>query len=73
MFPYLIVAAVLFWLGLISALRSTLILMIATAVLAMLKLAGIFEWSWWWALSPLWIVTGGIAKAHYALSDPLGR
>lgn len=27
-------------------------------VLIVLKLCGVIDWSWWWVLSPTWIVFG---------------
>lgn len=29
-----------------------------TIVFIVLKLCGVIQWSWWWVLSPLWIVGG---------------
>lgn len=29
-----------------------------TVAFVVLKLCGVIKWSWWWVLSPIWIVTG---------------
>lgn len=29
-----------------------------TIVFVVLKLTGVIDWSWWWVLSPIWIVGG---------------
>lgn len=29
-----------------------------TIAFIVLKLCGVIDWSWWWVLSPLWIVAG---------------
>jgi len=29
-----------------------------TVAFVVLKLTEVIQWSWWWVLSPLWIVTG---------------
>lgn len=39
-------------------------------VFIVLKLCGVIDWSWWWVLSPTWIVVGilmlcGAAAAMY--------
>ncbi len=68
---YVAAAAVLFWLGMIFPLLGGLIFVILAAVLAALKRAGIFVWSWWWAMHPLWTALGGAAtKMHIAARDP---
>ncbi len=68
---YIIAAALLFWLGMIFAFLGGLIFVVLAAILAGLKLAGIFVWSWWWALLPLWTALGGaVAKMHIAARDP---
>lgn len=68
---YMAAAAVLFWLGMIFAFLGGLICVILAAVLAALKLAGIFAWSWWWAMLPLWTALGGaVTKMHIAARDP---
>jgi hypothetical protein len=57
---YVVVAAALFWLGSItSPVLGGLIFVIAAAVLAGLKLAGLIAWSWWWIVLPLWAAIGG--------------
>lgn len=56
---YAIAAAVLFWLGMMFAFFGGLIFIIAAAVLAVLKVAGLFIWSWWWVTLPLWAALGG--------------
>ena len=43
--------------GGIGIIGALLILFIA------LKLTGHIDWSWWWVLSPLWILTGIIVVA----------
>ena len=29
-----------------------------TVAFVVLKLTNVIDWSWWWVLSPIWIVTG---------------
>lgn len=29
-----------------------------TIVFVVLKLTNVIDWSWWWVLSPIWIVAG---------------
>jgi hypothetical protein len=68
---YMIAAAVLIWLGMIFTYLGGLIFVILAAVLAGLKLAGIFAWSWWWAMLPLWAAVGGaVVKMRIAARDP---
>jgi hypothetical protein len=68
---YVIAAAVLFWFGMIFAHLGGLIFVTLAAVLAVLKLAGIFPWSWWWAMLPLWTALGGgVLKMRMAARDP---
>lgn len=68
---YVVAAAVLFWLGMIFAFLGGLIFVTLAAVLAVLKLAGFFVWSWWWAMLPLWTAFGGaVTKMHIAVRDP---
>lgn len=68
---YVVAAAVLFWLGMIFAFLGGLIFVILAAVLAALKLAGIFVWSWWWVALPLWTALGGaVLKVRMAARDP---
>lgn len=31
---------------------------IILVVLIILKLTGTIDWSWWWVLSPLWVLAG---------------
>ena len=58
---YVVAAAVAFWIGMITAVAlGGLGFVILTAILAGLKLAGIFDVSWWWVLLPLWTVLGGV-------------
>ena len=41
---------------------------------AVLKLAGIIAWSWWWAMLPLWgPVCGTFAKMVIITRDPCWR
>jgi len=68
---YVAAAAVLFWLGMIFAFLGGLIFVILAVVLAGLKLAGIFVWSWWWVVLPLWVAIGGaVVKMRIAARDP---
>ena len=69
---YLVAAAALFWVGMISAIAlGGLLFVILAAVLAGLKLAGIIAWSWWWAMLPLWGAIGGaFLKTRLAARDP---
>ena len=70
-FAYVVSAAVLFWLGMILAFLGGLIFVILAVVLGALKLAGIFAWSWWWAMLPLWGALGGaVVKMRIAARDP---
>jgi hypothetical protein len=67
---YVVVAAVMFWLGMIFAFLGGLIFIVVAAVLGGLKLAGVFPWSWWWAMVPLWVVAGGaVLKMRMALRE----
>jgi hypothetical protein len=68
---YLVAAAVLFWVGMVTFFLGGLIFVILAAALAALKLAGIFLWSWWWAVLPLWAaIGGGVVKMRIAARDP---
>lgn len=41
---------------------------------AVLKLAGVIAWSWWWTMLPLWGPVGGtIAKMVTITRDPFWR
>jgi hypothetical protein len=60
MLAYLVAAATLFWVGMITAtVLGGLIFVIAAAVFAGLKLVGTIAWSWWWMMLPLWAAIGG--------------
>jgi hypothetical protein len=68
---YLVAAVALFWLGTIFANLGGLIFIILAAVLALLKIAGILAWSWWWVALPLWVALGGaFFKMRTAGRDP---
>ena len=69
---YVIAAAAVWWVGMISSVvLGGLIFIILAAVLAALKFAGIFAWSWWWAMLPLWGAMGGASvKMWLAARDP---
>jgi Transmembrane Fragile-X-F protein len=43
-----------------SDVRSSL-LPVLQATLIVLKLTGVIDWSWWWVLTPLWIVPLGLS------------
>lgn len=36
--------------------KLSTIAVILTIVFLVLKLTNVIEWSWWWVLSPLWIL-----------------
>jgi hypothetical protein len=68
---YVVAAAALFWVGMIFAHFGGLIFVILAAVLAILKLIGVFVWSWWWVTLPLWAALGGgVLKMRVAARDP---
>jgi hypothetical protein len=68
---YVVAAAALLWLGMIFAFFGGFIFVILAAILAVLKLVGIFAWSWWWAMLPLWAALGGaVVKMRMAARDP---
>jgi hypothetical protein len=68
---YVVAAAALFWVGMVTFFLGGLIFVALAAVLAGLKLAGIFAWSWWWAMLPLWAAIGGaVVKMRIASSRP---
>jgi len=68
---YVLAAAVLFWLGMIFAHLGGLIFVALAAVLVVLKLTGIFVWSWWWVALALWAALGGgFLKIRVAARDP---
>lgn len=68
---YVVAAAAAFWAGMILFAFGGLIFVALAAVLAGLKLAGIFAWSWWWAMLPLWAaIGGGVVKMRIAGRDP---
>ena len=47
---------------------------ILAVLFAGLKVVGNIEWSWWWALLPLWGAIGGaIAKMWMITRDPMWR
>jgi hypothetical protein len=56
---YLVVAAVMFWVGMIRASVGILSFAIFAALLAGLKLVGVTELPWWLVLLPLWGAIGG--------------
>jgi hypothetical protein len=68
---YVVAAAALFWVGMVTFFLGGLIFVILAVVLAGLKLAGIFVWSWWWAALPLFGAVGGaVVKMRIAARDP---
>jgi|HubBroStandDraft_6_1064221.scaffolds.fasta_scaffold2998926_2 hypothetical protein len=69
---YVVAAIALFWLGMVTAVvLGGLGFIIVAVVLGGLKLAGIFPWSWWWAMLPLWAAVGGAyVKTRMAARDP---
>ena len=67
---YVVAAVALFWIGMVFFLGGLIFVLVAAA-LAGLKLAGIFAWSWWWAILPLWAAVGGaFVKMRVAARDP---
>lgn len=44
---------------------------VLTLVFVVLKLTGVISWSWWWVLSPIWIVT--LLVAVFALIGAIVR
>ncbi len=69
---YVVAAAALFWVGMVTFFLGGLIFVILAAVLAGLKLAGIVAWSWWWTILPLWAAIGGaVAKMWIVARDPM--
>lgn len=74
---YVLAAAVLWWIGMaITAAIGLGVLpfVLIAALLASLKLAGIFVGSWWWAILPIWGALGGAAvKMWVASRDPQRR
>jgi hypothetical protein len=40
----------------LSARIFLLAIVMVTAVLVTLRLTDVIRWSWWWVLSPLWII-----------------
>jgi hypothetical protein len=68
---YVVAAATVFWVGMITAFLGGLVFVILAAVGAGLKLAGVIALSWWWALLPLWGAMGGAyVKMRLAARDP---
>jgi len=68
---YVVAAVALIWLGMLTFFLGGLVFVLLAASLAILKFAGIFVWSWWWAMLPLWGALGGaIVKMRIAASDP---
>jgi hypothetical protein len=68
---YVVAAAALFWVGMVTFFLGGLIFVILAAALAGLKLAGIFIWSWWWVALPLFAASGGaFVKMRAAARDP---
>ena len=68
---YVVAAAVLFWVGMVTAFLGGLIFIVAAAILAGLKLFAVISWSWWWTLLPLWAAAGGAyVKVRLAARDP---
>jgi len=68
---YVVAAVALFLVGMVTFFLGGLIFVILAAVLAGLKLAGIFAWSWWWATLPLWGAAGGaVVKMRVAARSP---
>jgi hypothetical protein len=70
---YVIAAAFVFWVGMILTASGIggLPFLIVAAVIAGLKLADIFPWSWWWAMLPVWgAVSGAYLKMRLAARDP---
>jgi hypothetical protein len=56
---YLVVAVVVFWIGMIRASIGVLSFAIFAALLAGLKIVGAIEWPWWLVLLPFWGAIGG--------------
>lgn len=68
---YVVAAAALFWIGMVTFFLGGLFFVILAAVLAGLKLARIFVWSWWWTALPLFGAGGGaVVKMRIAARDP---
>ena len=72
---YLLASIATFWIGMLSAvLMGGLLFLILAAVFAGLKLIGIFAWSWWWVVLPIWAAIGGaVAKMWIVTRDPMWR
>jgi uncharacterized integral membrane protein len=56
---YAVATFALFWVGMVAVFLGGLILVILALVLAVLKVAGIFVWSWSWVLLPLGVALFG--------------
>ena len=68
---YVVAAFALFWLGMVTFFLGGLIFVILAALLVVLKLVGIFVWSWWWTALPLFgAAGGGVVKMRIAARDP---
>ena len=68
---YVVAACALFWVGMVTFFLGGLIFVILAAILAGLKLAGLFVWSWGWTVLPLFAALGGVVvKMRIAARDP---
>jgi hypothetical protein len=68
---YVVAAVALFWIGMVTFYLGGLVFVVLAAILAGLKLAGIFVWSWWWTALPLFGAVGGaVVKMRIAARDP---